>query len=433
MPTLAARLEQRTATLGVVGLGYVGLSLAVEFARSGFRVIGLEVDAGKVEKINAGISYIMDVPSTEVAELVRSGRIVATTDASRIREMDSINICVPTPLRAKTNDPDLSFILDAISEIRKHLRPGQLVVLESTTFPGTTSEVILPTLQETGLEVGSDFYLAFSPERVDPGNESFHTRNIPKVVGGVTPECTRHAQLLYRNCLERVVPVSSTDVAEMVKLLENTFRSVNIGLVNEFALLCNKLGIDVWEVIEAASTKPFGFMPFYPGPGLGGHCIPVDPLYLSWKAKVNGFHPRLIDVAVSVNQEMPHHIVKKVRDALKPLKKDLQGSKILIVGVAYKRDTDDVRESPALEIIQLLEKEGAEVEISDPFVAAVQANGTRLVSRPLDASLLEAVDCVLVVTDHSGVDYGLVARHGSIVVDTRNALKDIPGGHIHRL
>ncbi len=433
MSTLLERLEDRTATLGVIGLGYVGLSLAVEFARSGFRVIGLEIDAEKVRKVNAGISYVMDVPSSEVALQVNAGRLLATTDASRISDMDSINICVPTPLRAKTKDPDLSFILDAISEIRKHLRPGQLVVLESTTFPGTTSEVILPTLQETGLRVGKDFYLAFSPERVDPGNESYGTRNIPKVVGGVTPECTRHAQVLYGHCLDRVVPVSSTDVAEMVKLLENTFRSVNIGLVNEFALLCNKLGIDVWEVIDAASTKPFGFMPFYPGPGLGGHCIPVDPLYLSWKAKVNGFHPRLIEVAVTVNQEMPHHIVNKVREALKPLKKDLEGSKILIVGVAYKRDTDDVRESPALEIIQLLEKEGAEVEITDPFVATVQANGTRLVSRPLEAGLLERADCVLVVTDHSGVDYAMVARHGAVVVDTRNALKDIPGGHIHRL
>ncbi len=433
MAVLTERLEQRTATLGVIGLGYVGLSLAIEFARSGFRVIGIEIDPVKVERINQGVSYIMDVSSVDVAEQVAAGRLVATLDASRIREMDTINICVPTPLRAKTKDPDLSFILDAISEIRKHLRPGQLVVLESTTFPGTTSEVILPTLQETGLEVGKDFYLAFSPERVDPGNVSFHTRNIPKVVGGVTPECTRHAQALYRACLEHVVPVSSTDVAEMVKLLENTFRSVNIGLVNEFALLCNKLGIDVWEVIAAASTKPFGFMPFYPGPGLGGHCIPVDPLYLSWKAKVNGFHPRLIDVAVSVNQEMPRHIVKKVRDSLKPLKKDLAGSKILIVGVAYKRDTDDVRESPALEIIQLLEKEGALVEFSDPFVPALQANGTRLQSLPLEAALLGSVDCVLVVTDHSNVDYDLVARCGAVVVDTRNALKDIPGSHIHRL
>jgi UDP-N-acetyl-D-glucosamine dehydrogenase len=433
MSSLLERLENRTATVGVMGLGYVGLSLAVEFARSGFRVVGIEIDAEKVEKVNAGISYILDVPSSDVEEQVKAGRLVATTDPARLAELDTINICVPTPLRAKTKDPDLSFILDALSDIRKHLRAGQLVVLESTTFPGTTSEVVLPTLRDTGLEVGKDFYLAFSPERVDPGNESFRTRNIPKVVGGVTEECTRHAQSLYSACLERVVPVSSTDVAEMVKLLENTFRSVNIGLVNEFALLCNKLGIDVWEVIEAASTKPFGFMPFYPGPGLGGHCIPVDPLYLSWKAKVNGFHPRLIDVAVSVNQEMPRHIVKKVRAALQLPGKDLKGAKILVVGVAYKRDTDDVRESPALEIIHLLEKEGAQVQFSDPFVSALQANGTRLLSQSLDEKLLADADCVLVVTDHSGVDYDLVARHGTVIVDTRNALKDIPGDHIHRL
>jgi UDP-N-acetyl-D-glucosamine dehydrogenase len=350
-----------------------------------------------------------------------------------LQEADTINICVPTPLRAKTKDPDLSYVLDAISRVRDHLRCGQLIILESTTFPGTTSEVILPILEESGLKVGQDFYLAFSPERVDPGNDTFQTRNIPKVLGGVTPECTRHARLLYQRSLDRVVPVSSTDVAEMVKLLENTFRSVNIGLVNEFALLCGKLGIDVWEVIEAASTKPFGFMPFYPGPGLGGHCIPVDPLYLSWKARVNGFHPRLIDLAVQVNQEMPQHIVRKVRDALKTLKKDLKGSKILIVGVAYKRNTDDVRESPAVEIIQLLEKEGAEVEFSDPYVRTLQANGTRLASRALDVELLKSADCVLVVTDHSSIDYKFVAEHASVVVDTRNALRNCSGEHIHRL
>jgi UDP-N-acetyl-D-glucosamine dehydrogenase len=313
------------------------------------------------------------------------------------------------------------------------MRKNQLIILESTTFPGTTTEVILPLLEESGLKVGADFFLAFSPERVDPGNTSYSTRNIPKIVGGLTTECTRHAEQLYRNCLERVIQVSSPDVAEMVKLLENTFRSVNIGLVNEFALLCNKLGIDVWEVIDAASTKPFGYMPFYPGPGLGGHCIPVDPLYLSWKAKINGFHPRLIDLAVQVNQEMPKHIVRRVREAMKPLKKDLKGSKILIVGVAYKRNTDDVRESPALEIIQLLEKEGAEVSFSDPFVPWLQANGTRLASRSLSEDELSTADCVLVVTDHSSVDYAYVAKHAPIVVDTRNALKDIPGSHIHRL
>jgi len=431
--TLLEKIEDCTATLGVVGLGYVGLSLAMEFLRAGYRVIGIDVDAGKVEKLNGGISYNMDVRSDELAVFVAEGKLEATTDYRRVAEMDSVNICVPTPLRSKSKDPDLSYILDAVSGIRKQLHPGQLVILESTTFPGTTTEVILPILEDSGLAVGKDFYLAFSPERVDPGNLEFQTRNIPKVVGGITPECTRHAQALYGKCLQRVVGVSSTDVAEMVKLLENTFRSVNIGLANEFALLCSKLGIDVWEVIEAASTKPFGFMPFYPGPGLGGHCIPVDPLYLSWKAKVNGFHPRLIDVAVQLNQDMPGHIVTKVRDALKSLKKDLEGSKILIIGVAYKKNTDDVRESPALEIIHQLTAAGAQVGFSDPFVGELAANGTRLVSQPLDETALSSADCVLVVTDHSSVDYEFVARHAAIVLDTRNALRNVTGGHVVRL
>jgi UDP-N-acetyl-D-glucosamine dehydrogenase len=431
--SLLEKLQDRSATVGVVGLGYVGLPLAMEFVRAGYRAIGIDIDKDKIRKLNEGRSYVMDVPSTDVEEALRSGRFAASADYSRVREMDSVSICVPTPLRSKTKDPDLSYILDAVSEIRKHLRPGQLVILESTTFPGTTSEVILPILRETGLEVGKDFYLAFSPERVDPGNVQFRTRNIPKVVGGVTPECTKHAEMLYRSSLEQVVGVSSTAVAEMVKLLENTFRSVNIGLANEFALLCHKLGIDVWEVIDAASTKPFGYMPFYPGPGLGGHCIPVDPLYLSWKAKVNGFHPRLIDVAVQVNQEMPRHVVARVRDTLKSLEKDLAGSKILVVGVAYKRDTDDTRESPAVEILNLLAHEGARVSYSDPHVPFLSANGERLASRPLEAGAIADADCVVVVTDHSSVDYGLVARHATVVVDTRNAMRGATGSHIVRL
>jgi UDP-N-acetyl-D-glucosamine dehydrogenase len=431
--SLLERLQDRSATLGVVGLGYVGLSLAREFARAGYRVIGIDINEEKVARLNAGQSYVMDVPSPEIKELIASGKLTATTDYTRVAEMDSVNICVPTPLRSKSKDPDLSYILDAVTEIRKYVHADQLIVLESTTFPGTTSEVILPILEESGLKAGTDFYLAFSPERVDPGNETYCTRNIPKVVGGVTAECTRHAKQLYENCLDRVVGVSSTDVAEMVKLLENTFRSVNIGLANEFALLCSKLDIDVWEVIDAASTKPFGYMPFYPGPGLGGHCIPVDPLYLSWKAKVNGFHPRLIDVAVQVNQEMPQHIVRKVTKALLPLKKVLQGSKILIIGVAYKRNTDDVRESPALEIIQLLKQEGAEVSFSDPFVPLLQTNGTRLDSVPLSEEVLSAADCVLVVTDHSSVDYEFIARHSNVVLDTRNAMKRILGTNIVRI
>ena len=431
--TLLEKLENRTATVGVIGLGYVGLSLAAEFVRAGYRVIGIDTNEEKIAKLREGRSYVMDVPSEDVAEFVESGKLIPSTDYTRVAEMDALSICVPTPLRSKTKDPDLSFILDAVGEIRKHIRSDQLVVLESTTFPGTTTEVIKPILEESGLVAGRDFHLAFSPERVDPGNQDFRTRDIPKVVGGVSPESTEHAKVLYGNTLTKVVAVSSTDVAEMVKLLENTFRSVNIGLANEFSLLCSKLGIDVWEGIDAASTKPFGYMPFYPGPGLGGHCIPVDPLYLSWKAKVNGFHPRLIDVAVQVNQDMPGHVVRRVRESLAGLKKDLQGSKILIVGVAYKRNTDDVRESPALEIIQLLEAEGAEVSYTDPYVPHLHENGRRLASSPLDERTVSGADCVLVVTDHTAVDYPMIARHARIVVDTRNALGALPGKHIVRI
>jgi UDP-N-acetyl-D-glucosamine dehydrogenase len=430
---LLEKLQDRSATVGVIGLGYVGLALAMEFVRAGYRVLGIDIDAAKVQKLRDGQSYVMDVASVDVAEAMQSGRFVPSGDYSLVRDMDSLSICVPTPLRSKTKDPDLSYILDAVTEIRKHLRPGQMVILESTTFPGTTSEVILPILQETGLTVGKDFFLAFSPERVDPGNSEFRTRNIPKVVGGVTAECTKHAEALYKSSLDTVIGVSSTGVAEMVKLLENTFRSVNIGLANEFALLCHKLGIDVWEVIEAASTKPFGYMPFYPGPGLGGHCIPVDPLYLSWKAKINGFHPRLIDVAVQVNQEMPVHIVTRVRDTLRSRGLGLSGAKILMIGVAYKRDTDDTRESPAVEILHLLRHEGASVSFSDPFVPVLSANGEKLASTFLDDATVRAADCVVVVTDHTSVDYEMVARHAKIVVDTRNALRHVAGDHIVRL
>jgi len=433
MMNLFEKLQDRSATVGIIGLGYVGLSLAREFAGAGYRIIGVDIDREKIDQLRGGKSYVLDVASDDVRRWIEKGQLEVSTDYARVRDMDTISICVPTPLRAKSKDPDLSYVLDAVAAIREHLRPGQLVILESTTFPGTTTEVIQPILEDAGLVAGRDFFLAFSPERVDPGNATYRTRNIPKIVGGVTRECARHAEELYRNSLERVVAVSSTEVAEMVKLLENTFRTVNIGLVNEFALLCSKLNIDVWEVIEAASTKPFGFMPFYPGPGLGGHCIPVDPHYLSWKAKVNGFHPKLIDAAVQVNQEMPRHVVRKVRETLKPLKKDLRGSKILIVGVAYKRNTDDVRESPALEIIELLKQEGAEVRFSDPFVPLLAENGTRLSSMPLDEEQLSGADCVLVVTDHSSVDWAFVAKHAPVVVDTRNALKDIRGENIHRL
>jgi UDP-N-acetyl-D-glucosamine dehydrogenase len=431
--TLQEKLEKRTATLGVVGLGYVGLSLALEFARAGYRVIGVDTDGEKVERLRAGESYILDIPSERVRKAVHGGGLEPSMDHDRLVEMDSVHICVQTPWRAKTNKPDLSHILQAVEEVRQRLRPGQLIVLESTTYPGTTSRVIRPLLEESGLRVGRDFFLVFSPERVDPGNKDYTIRNIPKIVGGVTPECTQLAEILYRNCLETVVPVSSADVAEMAKLLENTFRSVNIGFVNEFALLCEKVGIDVWEVIDAASTKPFGFMTFYPGPGLGGHCIPVDPLYLSWAARVNGFHPRLIDVAVQINREMPAHVVRRVREALEGRGKSLEGSHVLVVGVAYKRDTGDVRESPAVEVIQLLEEKGVRVTFTDPHVPTLQANGTRLESHPLSPQLVRAVDCVLILTDHSDLDYDVLAGNAEVVVDTRNALKNLRGEHILRL
>jgi UDP-N-acetyl-D-glucosamine dehydrogenase len=418
---LHEKLADRSANVGVVGLGYVGLPLAIEFARVGYRVVGLDADEAKVDALTKGDSHITDVPSRDVREAVRKGRFVATVDSSCIRDMDAIFICVPTPWRAKTADPDLSYILKAVSEVRRYLRRGQLVILESTTFPGTTSEVILPMLEESGLRVGEDFYLVYSPERVDPGNDRFRTRNIPKVVGGITPACTRHAAELYGNALERVVTVSSTEIAEMAKLLENTFRSVNIGFINEFSLLCDELGIDVWEIIDAAAERSTDFMPFYPGPGLGGHCIPVDPLYLSWKAKVNGFHPKLIDVAVRVNQEMPERVVRQIRQRLKPRR--LEGSTVLIVGVTYKRDTADLRESPALEIIRLLEEEKARVQFVDPYVQFVQVNGTRLASQPLDPETIRGADCVVIATDHSSFDYSTVAEHATAVVDTRNALR----------
>jgi UDP-N-acetyl-D-glucosamine dehydrogenase len=431
--SLLEKLHDRSATLSVVGLGYVGLSLGIEFVKAGYRVIGIDTNEDKIKKLRAGVSYVMDVSSRDVQAAIESGTLLPTSDYSRIGESDSIHICVPTPLRAKTKDPNLTHIVESISEVRKHLRRNQLIVLESTTFPGTTSEVVLPVLEETGLRVGKDFFLAFSPERLDPANEHYHTGNIPKVVGGVTPECTRHATALYENCIARVVPVSSSDVAETVKLLENTFRSVNIALINEFALLCSKLDIDVWEVIEAASTKPFGFMPFYPGPGLGGHCIPVDTHYLSWKARVNGFHPKLIDTAVQVNEEMPKYVVARVLDALRSRGREMSGAKILIIGVAYKRNTDDLRESPALEIIRMLEKQGARVEFADPHVSDIQENGTSRSSRPLQESVLKDADCALILTDHAAVDYDLVAKHAATVVDTRNALKDFAGDHIRRL
>jgi UDP-N-acetyl-D-glucosamine dehydrogenase len=423
---LLDKLLRRTAKVGIVGLGYVGLPLAVEFARAGFRATGIDLDARKVDQINRGESYILDVPTEEVAAFQRIGRLTATTDPSVVADLDTINICVPTPLR-KTKDPDLSHVVSAVERIADHLRPGHLVVLESTTYPGTTDEVVRPILERGGLKVGRDFYLAFSPERVDPGNPHWTTKNVPKVVGGVTPACTTLAKALYSASIDTVIEVSSPRVAEMVKLLENTFRAVNIGLVNELALMCDRIGLDVWEVVDAAATKPFGFMPFYPGPGLGGHCIPIDPFYLSWKVKEVGFEARFIELAGHVNAAMPHHVVDKVADALNSHKKAINGSVILVLGVSYKRDIEDFRESPALDVMTTLVQKGAIVTYHDPYVPSLLARdwpGARdLSSVPLSSETLKAADCVAILTDHRVFDYELIRRDAPLIVDTRNAMK----------
>jgi UDP-N-acetyl-D-glucosamine dehydrogenase len=419
--TLETRIEKRTARLAVIGLGYVGLPLAVELAQAGFEVHGIDIDAKRVAQLNAGRSYIQDVPTADVRTLVKQKRFIATTDFSVLKKCDTVNICVPTPL-SKQRDPDVSYIVAAATEVARHLHRGQLVILESTTYPGTTDELVLPMLAESGLEVGKDFFLAFSPERVDPGNPQFNTRNIPKVVGGVTEACTKAAVQLYRQRLENVVPVSSTQVAEMVKLLENTFRSVNIGLVNELALMCARLKIDVWEVIRAAATKPFGFMPFYPGPGLGGHCIPIDPFYLSWKARASGFEARFIELAGHVNGHMPDHVVDLVGEALNHQGKSVRGSRLLVLGVAYKADIDDVRESPSLDIMEKLRERGARIEYTDPYVPSIRFGGGVLKSVPFTAAQLKRFDCVVIATAHKNVDYAALLRWSKGVVDTRNAL-----------
>jgi UDP-N-acetyl-D-glucosamine dehydrogenase len=433
--TLLERITSRRARVGVVGLGYVGLPLAVEFAASGFTTVGIDVDAAKVAAINRGESYIPDVPSRHLWALVEDGRLVATTDFEQVSTLDTVNICVPTPLR-KTKDPDLSFVVSAVEQIADHLHQGMLVILESTTYPGTTDEVVQPMLERGGLVVGHDFFLAFSPERVDPGNETFNTRNVPKVVGGCTPECSALAAALYGAAIETIVPVSSPRVAEMVKLLENTFRAVNIGLVNELALMCDRLGIDVWEVVDAARTKPFGFMGFYPGPGLGGHCIPIDPFYLSWKARQNGFEARFIELAGHVNGAMPHFVVDKIAEALNTRRKAVNGSSVLVAGVTYKRDIDDIRESPALDVMALLHARGARVAYTDPHVPRLEARawagGVDLESVALTPAGLRGVDCVVIVTDHTTFDYEALLAHADLIVDSRNAIKR-PADHVFRL
>ncbi len=429
--TLEEKITSRTARVGIIGLGYVGLPLAMEFARAGFPVTGIDIEPSKVAQLNRGESYVQDVASDVLGSFIGSRKFRATTDFSVISELDTINIAVPTPLR-KTKDPDMSYIVSACQAIAKYFGPGKLVILESTTYPGTTNELVLPMLERPGLKVGEQFFLCFSPERVDPGNPQFQTANIPKVVGGITPACTKLGALFYSQALEKVVPVSSTSVAEMVKLLENTFRLINIGLVNEMALMCDRMGINVWEVIDAAATKPFGFMPFYPGPGLGGHCIPIDPFYLSWKTKQAGIEARFIELAGYINGQMPHFVVDKIQNALNDYSKPLRGSHIHVLGAAYKRNIGDVRESPALDIILLLERRGARVTYSDPFVPELQLDDHRLIAQDAVALSAEA-DCVAIVTDHSSFDYAAILERARLVVDTRNALKNHPSPKVVRL
>lgn len=419
---LFEKLQTHNARVSVIGLGYVGLSLAVELARAGFTVHGVDLDLERVTLLNRGESYLVDVPKEALEPLVASGRLSASTAFDAAAGSDALIICVPTPLR-KTKEPDISYILSAVESLLPHLRAGQLMVLESTTYPGTTEEVVQPRIEAKGLVIGRDFYLAFSPERVDPGNKRFTTATIPKVVGGVTANCTMLAAALYRQVTQTVFEVSSPRVAETAKLLENTFRSVNIALANELAFACRKIGVDPWEVIDAAATKPFGFMPFYPGPGIGGHCIPVDPLYLSWKVRLTGYEAQFIALADQVNRAMPEHVVSLVVDSLNEQGRALRGSSVLVMGVTYKADVNDIRESPALEIIEMLAKKGADVSYADPFTPQITANGLKLSAVEPTPEAIAAADCVLILTNHSSFDGAVIADHAKLAVDTRNALK----------
>ncbi len=427
---LLSKIADRKAIVAVAGLGYVGLPLAVEFAEAGFRVLGLDVDESKVRTLNAGYSYIDDVPPDSVSRLVEAGMLRATSDYQDLRAADAISICVPTPLR-KTRDPDMSYIIQAARSIAEICQPGMLIVLESTTYPGTTEELILPKITRERLDIGKEVFVAYSPERIDPGNRQYSVRNTPKVVGGITNNCAEVARALYQAAVDTIVSVSSPTAAEMVKLLENTFRAVNIGMVNEMALMCDKLDIDVWEVINAAASKPFGYMPFYPGPGLGGHCIPVDPHYLSWKLRTLDYNARFIELASEVNASMPLYVLDKITQALNDQEKSVRGSQVLILGAAYKRDVDDVRESPALDIISLLRQRGAEVAYCDPHVAELQLDPeTRLKAADYSPALLRSADCVVVVTDHSAFDWQEIAANSTVIVDTRHVYICRDGGHI---
>jgi UDP-N-acetyl-D-glucosamine dehydrogenase len=424
LTTLKTKFENHQATAAVIGLGYVGLPLAMEIATAGFNVIGVDLDRNKIATLKKGKSYILDVADDTIADAVSSGKFTPTSDFSALANADTVSICVPTPL-SKSRDPDISFILSATEEIRKFLHPGQLIVLESTTYPGTTDELIVPELESSGLKVGSDFFVAFSPERIDPGNPTFHTRNTPKIVGGITAQCTEIARLFYSQFIDCVIPVSSTKCAEMVKLLENTFRSVNIGMVNELALMCDLLGVDVYEVIDAAGTKPFGFIPFYPGPGLGGHCIPIDPHYLAWKLKALNFQARFIGLAAEINGMMPTVVTTLVADGLNRVSKSIRGSKIMVLGVAYKKNVSDCRESPALDVMRLLADKGANLSYNDPFVPILRVNGKALKSIDASPAELAKQDCVIILTDHSLYDFRKIVEAATLVIDTRNATKEL--------
>lgn len=418
---LIKKFENKSAHVAILGLGYVGLPLAVVFAESGYKVTGIDPIQSKVDQINQGKSYVLDISDEQVGKLVRSGNLTATSDYSILKDIDAVSICVPTPLR-KTGDPDLSYILSVSDSLKQYVHKGMVIVLESTTYPGTTREMILPRIEESGLKVGQDCFLAFSPERVDPGRKDWTTINTPKVIGGITPACLQVAKAWYGSALKTVVPVSSAEVAEMAKLLENTFRMINIGMVNEMAIMCDRLGVDVWEVIEAAATKPFGYMKFLPGPGLGGHCIPIDPLYLSWKLKTVNYSARFIELASEINTAMPRYTVTKVQDSLNMHKKSLNGSKVLVIGVAYKPDIDDLRESPALDIIHLLGQKGAEVSYHDPYISSINMDEAKMSSVSDLDSAVKAADCVVIVTNHSSYDYKKMLVDAKLIVDARNAL-----------
>ncbi len=425
--TLKEKIEKHEAKIGVIGLGYVGLPLAVEKGKVGFPVIGFDINSARVDLVNAADNYIGDVKDSDLKDVVQSGLLVASTDFSRLAECDVVIICVPTPLTV-TRDPDISYIQASTEEIMKYLRPGQIITLESTTYPGTTEQVILPLLEKSGFKVGQDFFLAFSPERVDPGNKRFSTKNTSKVVGGMTPACLEIAYSLYTQTISNVVPVSSPAAAELTKVFENTYRAVNIAMVNELMMLCDRMGIDIWEVVEAAGTKPFGIQTFYPGPGVGGHCIPIDPFYLTWKAREYDFHTRFIELAGEINVEVSYYVINKVVRALNSVNKSLKDADIFVLGVAYKKDIDDMRESPALKIIELLRKQGANITYHDPYIPVIEPHGgstLHLNSLPLEDELLANTDCVLILTDHSLVDYERVVEKAKLIVDTRNATKNV--------